>query len=223
MIAGMTDFSHQNLDDVIKELDDDLSWLESTQDLLITHRKTLIDNGYWDNVNSDFKGLIAYALKFYDTCAKEIREILSEIPTEIQPHHITRIQRLFTTADELNLRFGDVWHGDYKPKDYGNENFWLVEQMYAKGRDMSVDMLDLSNVAERLKDFVGKKNYDLQKASLDLKNVNPNIVTLFQRMDDALKRKDYAGVLHSSASIFETLAKEGVGISVQNQTLKSFF
>ena len=43
-------------------------------------------------------------------------------------------------------------------------------------------------------------------------------------MDDALKRKDYAGVLHSSASIFETLAKEVVGISsVQNQTLKSFF
>jgi len=224
MIAGMADFSHKTLDDVFKELEGELNWLEYTQNLLTTNQKTLIDNGYWDNVNSDFKGLISYALKFYDTCSHEIREILSEILTEVQFHHVARLQRMSITSEELNFRFGDVWKQDYKPKDYGNENFELVEQMYAKGRDMAVDMMDLSNVAERVKDFVGKKNYGFQKASPDLKNVHPNIVTLLQRMDDALKRKDYAGVLHSSASIFETLAKEVVGISsVQNQTLKSFF
>jgi len=224
MIAGMTDYSHQTLDDIVKELESDLDSLTYVANLLTTHRETLINNGYWDKVNGDFKGIIAYAMKFYDTCIKEIKEILSEMLLEIQQHHVTRIQSLYTTADELNLRFGDVWHREYKPKEYGNENFWLVEQMYAKGRDMSVDMLDLSNLAARLKDFVGKKNYGLQKANLDLKGIHPNIATLLQRMDDALKRKDYGGVLHSSASIFETLAKEVVGIpSVQNQTLKSFF
>lgn len=224
MIAGMTDYSHQTLDDIVKELESYLDSLMYIQNLLITHRKTLIDNGYWDKVNGDFRGTIVYAMKFYDTCIKEINEILSEILLEIQQHHVTRIQSLYTTADELNLRFGDVWHREYMPKEYGNENFWLVEQMYAKGRDMSVDMLDLSNLAARLKDFVGKKNYGLQKSSLDLKNIHPNISILIQRMDDALKRKDYGGVLHSSASIFETLAKEVIGIpNIQNQTLKSFF
>lgn len=224
MIAGMTDFSHQTLDDIVKELENNLDSLEYVQNLLTTHQKTLIDNGYWENVNGDFQDLIAYVMKFYDTCIKEIKEILSEMLSEIQQNHITRIQRMYKTADELNLQFGDVWHRDYKPKEYGNENFRLVEQMYAKGRDMSVYMLDLSNVAERLKDFVGKKNYGLQKTNLDLKNVHPNISILIQRMNDALKRKDYGGVLHSSASIFETLAKDVVGIpTVQNQTLKSFF
>jgi hypothetical protein len=54
--------------------------------------------------------------------------------------------------------------------------------------------------------------------------IHANIEILLDRMDDALKRTDYSGVLHSSASIFETLAKEVVGVpSVQNQTLKSFF
>jgi SpoVK/Ycf46/Vps4 family AAA+-type ATPase len=54
--------------------------------------------------------------------------------------------------------------------------------------------------------------------------IHPNIRILIDRMNDALKREDYPGVLHSSASIFETLAKDVVGISnVQNQTLKSFF
>ena len=54
--------------------------------------------------------------------------------------------------------------------------------------------------------------------------VHPNVIILTNRMNDALARDDRAGVLHASASIFETLAKDIVGISsVQNQTLKSFF
>lgn len=53
--------------------------------------------------------------------------------------------------------------------------------------------------------------------------LHPNIQILMKRMDDSLNRKDYAGVLHASASIFETLAKDIVGITVQSQTLKSFF
>lgn len=51
-----------------------------------------------------------------------------------------------------------------------------------------------------------------------------NIDILISRMEDALKRKDYAEVLHTSASVFETLAKDVVAVStVENQTLKSFF
>ncbi len=53
---------------------------------------------------------------------------------------------------------------------------------------------------------------------------HPNIRVLIRRMDDALQRTDVAGVILTSASIFETLAKDIVGIaSIQDQTLKSFF
>lgn len=55
-------------------------------------------------------------------------------------------------------------------------------------------------------------------------SLHPNIHILISRMHDALNREDYSGVLHASASIFETLAKDIIGIpSVQDQTLKSFF
>ena len=58
----------------------------------------------------------------------------------------------------------------------------------------------------------------------DKLNIHPNIQILMDRMDNALRRDDYTDVLHSSASIFETMAKDVVGIpAVQNQTLKSFF
>ncbi|NMC62515.1 MAG: hypothetical protein GYA55_05035 [SAR324 cluster bacterium] len=54
--------------------------------------------------------------------------------------------------------------------------------------------------------------------------VHSNITILIERMDSDLKRNDYAGVLHCSACIFETMAKDIIGIpTVQDQTLKSFF
>lgn len=58
----------------------------------------------------------------------------------------------------------------------------------------------------------------------DVSSDHPNIRLLVTRMDRALNDQDYPAVLHSSASIFEALAKDVVGdASVQNQTLASFF
>jgi hypothetical protein len=53
---------------------------------------------------------------------------------------------------------------------------------------------------------------------------HPNIRLLVSRMDLAVNNGDYSGVLLASASIFETMAKQVVGISsIQDKTLKSFF
>ncbi len=61
------------------------------------------------------------------------------------------------TGDELNLSYGRVWHREYKHKEYDNPDFRLVEDLYRDGRGMVADMLDLSNLAARLEDFVGRK------------------------------------------------------------------
>jgi hypothetical protein len=54
--------------------------------------------------------------------------------------------------------------------------------------------------------------------------MHQNIQVLLDRMDDTLRRNDYSGVLHASVSIFETMAKDVVGLpTVENKTLKSFF
>jgi hypothetical protein len=58
----------------------------------------------------------------------------------------------------------------------------------------------------------------------DITEEHPNIRLLVSRMESSLDKDDYSGVLHSSASIFETMAKDIVGIStIQDKTLKSFF
>lgn len=51
-----------------------------------------------------------------------------------------------------------------------------------------------------------------------------NIRVLISRAEDALARKDAAGVLHTCASIFETLAKDIIGDpKIENQPLGGFF
>lgn len=53
---------------------------------------------------------------------------------------------------------------------------------------------------------------------------HPNIRILVKRMDTSLENEDWSGVLHASASIFETLAKDVIELdTIQNQSLGSFF
>lgn len=225
-LAGTTDYSHQTLADITSDLDEWLSSLSFVQNFLEAHLEKLNESGYWDSVIDELKSVFAYSMKFYDTCLQEIGDIRREVQIEVQQHHVTRLNRLYQTAHELNLEFGRVWHREFTRKDYGTENFRVLEWMYGRGRDMAVDLLDLSNASARLQDFVGKKGSAKTQAPTRIEHpdIHPNIVILTQRMDTALTREDYAEVLHASASIFETLAKDIVGIpNVQSQTLKSFF
>lgn len=58
----------------------------------------------------------------------------------------------------------------------------------------------------------------------DLQNEHTNIRTLIKRMDILLSNDDYSGVLHASASTFETLGKIVVNKdSIADETLGSFF
>lgn len=58
----------------------------------------------------------------------------------------------------------------------------------------------------------------------DISEEHPNIRLLISRMETSLERGDFSGVLHSSASVYETMAKNVVGIpTIQDKTLKSFF
>lgn len=58
----------------------------------------------------------------------------------------------------------------------------------------------------------------------DLTKDHPNVRKLVFRMDTALSTQDFSGVLHASASIFETLAKDVMqSPTLNDQTLAGFF
>jgi hypothetical protein len=171
LAAGSTDYSHQSLDDILSDLDDWSAALRKDMTIIATNKKKLEDNNYWELANTDFKWLLARAVKFYETSLNEIVEIREQIPIEVESHHVNRLRSLGNTSHELNLEFGDVWHHDVRPKDYGESNFMIFEKLYIDGRELSIDMEDLSNVAARLEDFVGRKG----RANKLANNINVNI------------------------------------------------
>jgi hypothetical protein len=172
--AGMTDYSHQSLDAILNDLSNWSIALTKTMAYLDVNKQKLVDNGYWEQANGDFKWIFSRSFMFYQTALIEINEIREQIPIEVQPNHVARLNRIGITSYEINMEWGDVWHRDMKPKPYGTPNFVILEDLYANSRDMSVDLMDLSNAADRLKDYVGRKG-NLDQSVANAKTINVNI------------------------------------------------
>lgn len=91
--------------------------------------------------------------------------------------------------------------------DHSNLSFRFDDNETADGLDVSVEVFSVPDI----EDLVGQDEH-------------PNIRVLVERMDRALAAEDAPEVLHTSASIFEALAKDVVNReTVETQTLASFF
>jgi hypothetical protein len=94
---------------------------------------------------------------------------------------------------------------------YFEEDNLAVRIEAMSGGELSVEVLPLAELKELASDKDQPRWHD-------------NIRLLLDRMEDAKKNGDHAGLLHAGASIFETLAKQVIGIeSVQDQTLGGIF
>lgn len=121
-------------------------------------------NSYWDNsVPFDFKNIVAYSIKHYSTSISEFDDITNDIRYEVKTHHVNRLKKIAEVAREINIDIGKIWHQDYRNKEYGNSDFSIVERVYCDTRDMAVNLLDVSNIAYRLQDFIGKKHLKMKK------------------------------------------------------------
>ena len=168
LIGGMTDYSHQSFDDLISDLESEKENARAFIGLIEDGIQNANKNKYWEEkVPFNFKSMIAYSLKHYKTTVTELTEINEEMQYEVQEHHCKRLRRISSVADEINYEIGQVWHRQYdeKYKDYGEIDFNFVERVYADTRNMAVNLLDVSNIAGRLDDFIGKT-----KATMGKKN-----------------------------------------------------
>jgi hypothetical protein len=114
-------------------------------------------SGYWKKQPYDFKSIIAYSLKHYKTTKEELQDIREDIQKTVKEHHCKRLSRIASVGKDIDNKIGQYWHNDYEMhKDYSNPNFHFIENIYGDTRDMAVTLLDYSNLAQRLKDFIGK-------------------------------------------------------------------
>src|SRR5688572_26575135 len=110
LFAGGTDYSHQSFKDILADLDD---WVESLKHVIYSlseNKQKLEANNYWLKVDYDFRIMIERELIFYKTSLEEISEIKTEMNSEVENHHISRLDHLGKTAHEFNIDIGKIWH-----------------------------------------------------------------------------------------------------------------
>lgn len=164
LVGGMTDYSHQSFNDIVTDLQKEHATLTDFINGINANIEKVKASGYWNQkVSSDFTQIIGYSLKHYKTAKEELNEIAQEIQVEVREHHCKRLERIANVADEINSTIGTIWHQRYNGKEYGNPDFLIVEDIYGDTRDMAVNLLDISNIASRLKDFIGKTKTTMEK------------------------------------------------------------
>ena len=164
LLGGMTDYSHQSFNDIITDLQKEQTTVTDFINGISANIEKVKASGYWDKkVSSDFAQIIGYSLKHFKTTNEELSEIAQEIQIEVRKHHCKRLEKIAMVADEINSSIGTIWHQRYNGKEYGNPEFVLVEDIYGDTRDMAVNLLDISNIASRLKDFIGKTKIIMEK------------------------------------------------------------
>lgn len=157
LFGGMTDYNHQSFTDILNDLEEERIRIESYREKIQSDITQLQVSGYWnDKVPNSFKGIVSYAMRHFSTTISELYDIQKDLLKEVKEHHIKRLQKIASVAQEININIGKVWHQQYNNKEYGRDEFNTVETIYADTRDMAVNLLDASNIAERLHDFVGK-------------------------------------------------------------------
>lgn len=164
IMGGVTDYSYQSFDDLVTDIEKEIDNILEFKRIIEANLTVLVTNGYWKTfVPFDFKTIVSNCLHFFKTVITELSDISNEIRIEVQEHHCVRLSSLAKVADERNIQFGKIWHEKYLNKEYGNENFDLVENIYQDTRDAVVNLIDLHNIASRLKDFIGRKNVRLEQ------------------------------------------------------------
>ncbi|MBA4320141.1 MAG: hypothetical protein C0412_17210 [Flavobacterium sp.] len=180
IVAGLTDYSTQTISEMSEDLNEWNLYLTETCEILKRTISELQESGYWESVFGDFSDYILYCIDFFERSNKEISEINKEIGEEVQTHHVTRLNTIGIKASEINRQIGALWNREYpgQLKDYQNPNFRKVEKLYNNSRDAVADLLDLTNLASRLQDYIGKKMKENSKdISLnEVVDVKPNFM-----------------------------------------------
>jgi len=159
LFGGMTDYNHQSFGDILNDLEKERKNTIAFKDSIQANIDKLISNSYWNTaVPVDFKGIVSYAQHHYNTTISEFEDIIKDIKIEVKEHHIIRLKKISSVAQKINEDIGKIWHKKYFNKEYGDLNFTIIERIYGDTRDMSVNLLDTENIAERLNDFIGRRN-----------------------------------------------------------------
>lgn len=158
LISGTSDYFHQSILDVSEDLKNELDNQKAWKELVSSDLAEVKQTKYWEEqVPANVKIIFRRAYKHIKTTISELEDIIPQLSNGVKESHCKRLDRIGVVSSEINKKIGNVWHNDFKNKDYKNETFRAVERIYCNCRDASVNRIDIQQMGIRLKDY--KDNY----------------------------------------------------------------
>lgn len=170
IIGGATDYSEQTIINIQQDINKWINSAQNIQKILVDGKKKSEENGFWARINDDFQMTITSSIEFYRTVVFDLQQVDNAITCN---HVTTREVKLLENIGYKSIEYNNEYPKTYKEDkrlwhDYGNPDFQVVENMYARGRDGFVSLQDALNAASRLGDY-------MQNGNTTNVNINGNV------------------------------------------------
>ncbi len=146
-----SEYSHVSLKDIKKILNNNLKFLDNKKEKANEYIRDL--DSFWKKLGyDDFVSVALRCKQLLETANEDIKYVLSEIDEEISINIVNIIRRIGFTSMQFNKDIGLAKGTGGRRLNDGSEY-----QLYCLLRDSMVYLMDLTDIANRLNDFVGKK------------------------------------------------------------------
>lgn len=152
-IAGATDYSTQTLKNI---LDDVRRWVAYCNKIIkLSNSVSQIDKPYIDKIPFDFRCVLLNFTNEAQSLKSDLRLIAKDLKKKrVLDSTYKLLSRIGVNSLTLFRDLKKTYKADSYWKDYDDENFKKVENLYCENGDFYATLFDASNAAERLKDYM---------------------------------------------------------------------
>lgn len=160
IIGGATEYSEQTLVAIQEDIRYWIGYVQKTAAFLADGMQKATESGFWGKVDYDFKLTIITSIEFYKTIVFDLQKIDGAITHDVVTvREVNLLRNIGRKSIQYNSEYGKTYNAEKRQwHDYGNPDFQVVENMYAKGRDCFVSLQDAWNAANRLEDYMQSGN-----------------------------------------------------------------
>lgn len=194
IFGGGTSYEEQSLADILEDIERWLKYTEVTKQRISEWLEKSKSNGFWAKVDCDFQLTIYSSLSYFKTIISDLYIVKEAIIFEkITEREVVLLKKIGRKSSEYNIEYGKTYKRNERWHDYGNPDFRVIEDMYAKGRDYFVTLQDAGNASSRLEDYMQRGQIvnnsvhiegDVKDSQLQLGTTNSNQTMSFENSFD---------------------------------------
>lgn len=170
--GGSSRYDNQSLKDIVEDIN---VWIRFCNETLSFFNDTIFklkENTYYNQVPFDLKALFESTTRDLNTFINDFGAILKSVDDDaIHMREVKLLKNIGKYSIENNSTYGRVYRREVREwiggPDYNDPNFKAIERLYAEGRDLFITLMDASNAAERLKDYMNDKHQQIQKITVN--------------------------------------------------------